>query len=138
MIKIYSKVDPTKLLHIVNKSTDINGRVDIIADDQFLQLSVLNYSPDHSFRSHHHIWKDVDYSKTIAQESWVVIKGSVNVTFYDTDNSVICSEIIGPGDCSVTLEGGHGYEILEKDTVIYEYKTGPYQGQLLDKRFINQ
>jgi hypothetical protein len=26
--------------------------------------------------------------------------------------------------------------ILEENTLIYEYKTGPYEGQLLDKTFI--
>ena len=34
------------------------------------------------------------------------------------------------------IEGGHTYSILEDDTVIYEYKTGPYFGQTLDKEFI--
>jgi hypothetical protein len=27
--------------------------------------------------------------------------------------------------------------ILENDTLVYEYKTGPYEGQALDKTFIN-
>jgi len=41
-----------------------------------------------------------------------------------------------PGDASFTLYGGHTYEILEDDTIVYEYKTGPYEGQKLDKTFI--
>ena len=28
-------------------------------------------------------------------------------------------------------------EILEEDTVVYEYKSGPYQGVELDKRFLD-
>ena len=35
--------------------------------------------------------------------------------------------MIKQGDCSMTFEGGHTYTILEDDTVVYEYKTGPYQ-----------
>jgi hypothetical protein len=27
------------------------------------------------------------------------------------------------------LYGGHTYQILEDDTIVYEYKTGPYEGQ---------
>ena len=27
-------------------------------------------------------------------------------------------------------------KILEEDTIVYEYKTGPYEGQELDKVFI--
>ena len=29
-------------------------------------------------------------------------------------------------------------EILEEDTIVYEYKTGPYSGQKMDKIFINK
>ena len=44
--------------------------------------------------------------------------------------------ILKPGDASFTLEGGHNYLILEDNTLVYEYKTGPYEGQALDKTFI--
>ena len=56
---------------------------------------------------------------------------------YDIDNTtVLATPTLEPGDASFTLQGGHTYEILEDDTVVYEYKTGPYEGQELDKRFI--
>ena len=45
---------------------------------------------------------------------------------------------VNPGDASFTLEGGHTYEILEDDTLVYEYKTGPYEGQKLDKTFLDE
>ena len=32
--------------------------------------------------------------------------------------------------------GGHNYEILEDDTHVLEYKTGPYFGIEFDKKFI--
>ena len=72
----------------------------------------------------------------IAQESWAVIKGSVNVSFFDTDGTLLAKHILEPGDASFTLEGGHTYEILEVDTLVYEYKTGPYTGQENDKVFL--
>ena len=56
---------------------------------------------------------------------------------YDTDGTHIGDEIIEKGDCSMTFEGGHTYTILEEDTVVYEYKTGPYTGIENDKVFIN-
>ena len=83
-----------------------------------------------------HLWKKIRVEKTIAQESWVVIKGSVCVHLYDVDDSHLGDEIIKTGDCSITFEGGHTYTILEDDTIVYEYKTGPYYGQKLDKAFI--
>jgi hypothetical protein len=65
----------------------------------------------------------------------VIISGRVRVTYYDLDDSVIESVELRAGDVSVTLAGGHGYEILE-DSKILEFKTGPYLGQALDKAFI--
>jgi hypothetical protein len=72
----------------------------------------------------------------IAQESWIVIQGSVKCIFYDIDDTIIAEPILNVGDASFTLEGGHNYYILEDNTLVYEYKTGPYEGQKLDKTFI--
>jgi hypothetical protein len=89
-----------------------------------------------TFRPHQHIWKPTPVEKIIAQESWVIIQGSVEVSFFDTDGTLLEKQIIQRGDCSITFEGGHTYLILEDDTIVYEYKTGPYQGQVLDKVFL--
>jgi cupin fold WbuC family metalloprotein len=136
MYNIYSKADPNKLLHTINRGEDIVGRTDIADEHQFLQLATLRLDKGHTFRPHQHIWKPVASEQCIAQESWVVIQGSVEVSFYDTDGSLLEKQIIRRGDCSMTFEGGHTYTILENDTVVYEFKTGPYQGQLLDKVFL--
>ena len=135
---IYSNVDSEKLLHIINRFEDISGRSDIIPENNFLQLATLKMQDNQTFRAHRHIWKDAPNDQVIAQESWVVIKGSVEVYLYDLDNSLIKTIVIGPGDCSITLEGGHNYLILEDDTVVYEYKTGPYSGQKADKAFLDE
>lgn len=138
MEKIYSRVDGSRLLHIVNRLGDIAGRKDLVPEDQFIQLATLSMSEGKTFRPHKHIWKNAPDKDVIAQESWVVISGSVEVYFYDIDDSLIKTCVIGPGDCSVTLEGGHNYRILEDNTIVYEYKTGPYNGQQADKVFINE
>tara|TARA_R110002153_G_scaffold166073_2_gene318584 strand:- start:401 stop:811 length:411 start_codon:yes stop_codon:yes gene_type:complete len=136
MEKIYSKVEPDKLLHVINRLSDIKGRDDIIPENNFIQCATLKMPKDKTFPPHKHITKDRHYSKQIAQESWVVIKGLVRCKFYDIDDTLIAEPILEPGDASFTLYGGHTYEILENDTIVYEYKTGPYEGQELDKTFI--
>lgn len=136
MENIYSKIDTTKLLHIVVRRDDIKpGREDIVTPDNFIQCSRLNLEKGKTFRPHRHIWKE-RAQNVIAQESWVVIQGSVKCIFYDIDNSIIAEIILYPGDASFTLEGGHNYLILEDNTLVYEYKTGPYEGQKMDKTFI--
>ena len=136
MEKIYSKIHPEKLLHIIVRKQDIvPGRQDIIPEEQFIQCSILNMEKDKTFKPHKHIWKERTRN-VIAQESWVIIQGSVKCVFYDLDDTIIAEPILKPGDASFTLEGGHNYVILEENTLVYEYKTGPYEGQQLDKTFI--
>jgi cupin fold WbuC family metalloprotein len=136
MIKYYSKVDPNKLLHMVVRKEEITpGRQDIVPEENFIQCSILNMEKDKTFKPHKHIWKERTRN-VIAQESWIVIQGSVKCIFYDIDDNIIAEPILYPGDASFTLEGGHNYLILEDNTLVYEYKTGPYEGQALDKTFI--
>jgi hypothetical protein len=136
MEKIYSKVDPSKLLHLIVRKDDItSGRQDVISEENFIQCSVLNMEEGKTFKPHKHIWKERTRN-VIAQESWIVIQGSVKCIFYDIDDTIIAEPILNVGDASFTLEGGHNYYILEDNTLVYEYKTGPYEGQKLDKTFI--
>jgi len=136
MKKIYSKVEPERLLHIVVRLEEIKGRTQLVPDDNFIQCSSMEMQNGKTFRPHRHIIKSRTYDKQIAQESWVVISGKVRCIFYDLDNTIIATPVLHPGDASFTLYGGHTYEILEDNTVVYEYKTGPYEGQNLDKTFL--
>jgi hypothetical protein len=137
MEKIYSKIQPDKLLHIVVRKEDLTpGRSDVVPENNFIQCAILNMDNGKTFRPHKHRRKPVNYGTAIAQESWIVIQGQVKCIFYDLDNSIIATPILNPGDASFTLEGGHTYEILDDETLVYEYKTGPYEGQKLDKTFI--
>jgi hypothetical protein len=138
MEKIYSKIEPNKLLHVINRLEDIVKRTDVIPDTEFIQCATLRMSNGTTFKPHKHIEKERHYTNKIAQESWVVIKGKVKCKFYDIDNTLITEPILNVGDASFTLYGGHTYEILEDDTIVYEYKTGPYEGQHLDKVFIDE
>jgi len=139
MKNIYSKIEPEKLLHIVFRSSDLDSveyRKDIIPEDNFLQLGVIKANEGKKYRAHKHIFKDGQES-VIAQESWFVVSGRVKVFFYDVNEQIIEEIILQKGDISVTLHGGHNYEILEDNTIVYEYKTGPYEGQKMDKEFID-
>jgi hypothetical protein len=145
MKKIYSKVEDGKLLHIVYRLKDIDSlkteeglaRNNVAPDSEFLQLATLKMDKGKTFKAHKHIHKDSP-KQCIAQESWVVIRGSVKAILYDLDDSILVEYILNKGDCSMTFEGGHNYYILEDNTIVYEYKTGPYQGIEMDKRFLGE
>ena len=149
MEKIYSKIRTSKLLHLVHRLEDIESlpteeglaRTNVVPDEEFLQLATLHMDEGKTFKAHKHIWKTCSNHQanyeTIAQESWIVVKGSVKVIMYDLDDTTIIKEVLlKAGDCSMTFAGGHNYVIQEDDTIVYEYKTGPYEGIENDKVFI--
>ena len=136
--EIYSVAEPGKLLHIIHRPTTPKGeesREDIVPGEHFLQCSALSFNKGKTFNPHKHVWKDIP-GTTIAQESWAVISGKVKCYFYDTDDTLLGEWELNAGDISVTLFGGHTYEILEDNTTVYEYKSGPYLGIEKDKVFI--
>jgi cupin fold WbuC family metalloprotein len=136
----YSKIKPYKILHMVNHIQEAQWqteqRKNLIPPDNFIQCSLLKMPAGKTFKPHRHIWKKNGDINVIAQESWVVITGSVQCTFFDLNDEILAQATLFPGDASFTIEGGHTYKILENNTVVYEYKTGPYGGQKQDKVFI--
>jgi gamma-glutamylcyclotransferase (GGCT)/AIG2-like uncharacterized protein YtfP len=137
VLKIYSKIEPDLLMHIVNRLGDVGKRTDIIPENNFLQCASMTLQKNNTFPAHYHIKKERSYKEQIAQESWIVIRGKVKCILYDIDNhTILATPTLEAGDASYTLYGAHTYEILEDNTIVYEYKTGPYEGQEMDKRFI--
>ena len=138
MEKLYSLVDGS-LNHIICKYSDLSNmggnRVNVCPDESFLQLGMIKSGP-RTYAPHFHLDHQTPRPIIRAQESWVVMQGSVEVTFYDQDNTVQAVRTLEQGDITLTLYGGHGYRILEENTLVYEFKSGPYQGIEVDKKEI--
>ena len=138
MHKFYSKVTG-ELLHVVFRIDDfVSGRTEIIEPDQFIQCAALQMNAGKTFRPHKHNVHEVTDKDRIAQESWVVLMGTVRCVFYDVNDEILATAILSFGDASFTLKGGHTYFILEDNTTVYEFKTGKYLGQTHDKTFIDE
>tara|TARA_Y100000310_G_C20677803_1_gene814099 strand:- start:2622 stop:3038 length:417 start_codon:yes stop_codon:yes gene_type:complete len=135
--KYYSKVDKNLLLHLVFRLNDhtSNRRQPIAPTEEFLQLQVVKHDKGMVTKPHKHLWKNLP-AKTITQESWVVIQGQVKFYMYDVDDILLETAILNPGDVSMTFRGAHTYEMLQDNTIVYEYKTGPYEGPANDKEWI--
>jgi len=138
MIEIKSKKERGKTLHIINKLEDFEGRIDLIPRNEFLQCCVVKKNKGIKFDTHKHIFKETNYTKHIAQEAWLVFRGRIKCYYYDLDDTPLGTEILSSGDVSITLYGGHTFEILDDDTIIYEFKIGPYEGKNKDKELINE
>lgn len=134
MRKIYSKVQPDVLCHIVNRKNEIGARVDMCPENEYLQVAAFRLDDGKTFKAHKHI---VNHrTSDMTQESWIIIQGKVKAILYDLDDTVLEEIVLEQGDCSITFRGGHNYLCMEDNSLVYEYKIGPYTGQDNDKVFI--
>lgn len=140
MERVYSKIDPSLLLHIIVRVGDFKGKsfFPVTEIDSFLQSIGLCLNEGHTAIPHKHIEAVVNYDKRQQQEAWVVLNGTIMCYLYDTDDTLLCSKILQEKCCLITLYGGHSLSVLEDNTYILEFKCGPYKGQLNDKIFINK
>lgn len=135
MENYHSKVDKEKLIFSILKFDDINEkRVDICPDHEYLQVSGRIMNQGFVAPPHKHL--KINRNTDMTQESWIILEGKVKASFYDVDSSYLCNRIIEKGDVVVFYRGGHSLEVLEDNTVFYEFKNGPYYGVGIDKEKI--
>ncbi|MEK6889691.1 MAG: hypothetical protein AABW82_00725 [Nanoarchaeota archaeon] len=137
-MKIYSKVNPEQLLHIIWRyNFGEPGKMNfMVPETECMQGAAGVHLPkEYTFGGpHKHLPQERSTSKT--QESFVVIKGNVEIELYDIDNKTLAKEILREGDCYIYLGGGHAFRILTPESFFYEFKNGPYFGREKDKEFI--
>jgi len=134
--------DSGLLLHEVIRPNAVTApvlelnRVDFSESQEFLQGAMIEIPANHSFRPHVHLERERSFSNLRAQESWVVIRGEVAVDYYNDAGEFLATENLQAGDVTITFRGGHGYRTLTSDALVYEFKSGPYEGLEIDKAFI--
>ena len=67
-------------------------------------------------------------------ELLMVRQGRCIVDLYGDDRALVASRELRAGDLVLSVGGGHGFRMLE-DTVLFEVKQGPYDGQAEKERF---
>ena len=132
----YSLSEKGILLHQLFKPSEKKGfsRINISPENESIQVSHLKLKNNQTFKAHKHIV--FKREMPMAQESWVVIRGKVKIYYYDLNDELLASRIMQNGDCTITYRGGHNYESLDENTIVYEFKTGPYYGIEKDKVFL--
>ena len=138
MFKIYSRTNKKKLLHVFNRLSSFQDRVNLSPEEAFLQASIISFKEKKIINPHYHLkHKKAERNRSI-QESWILFKGSARISYYDTNKKFLKSFIMKPGDVSITFLGGHKLEILKKGSILYEYKTGPYKGSKNDLKYFEK
>jgi len=129
--------ESNNVLHMVYRP-DTETRTDIVDPSQFIQVAYMIQSEGQHFKPHQHFERNVIYESVITQETWIVIKGRVEASYFDRHNTLITRTVLNPGDCTITLGGGHSYKSLEDNTLVYEIKNGPYVGRDNDKEYFTE
>lgn len=111
-------------------------RINLSDDKEYLQGALIQIPSEHSFKAHRHLERSRNFSDLRAQETWIVIAGEVEVTYFTDEGELLKSETLHAGDVSITFRGGHSYRTTGSPSIVYEFKTGPYEGQEIDKVFI--
>ena len=135
--KIYSKIEPDKILLSMIRLREINEtRNDISPDEEFIQASGMILNSDFKVKAHKHKYQT--RVTTLTQEAWVVIRGKIKAKFFDLDDKLIFETTLRDGDCVSIFRGGHSLEVIDNNTIFYEFKNGPYNGVTNDKVQIDE
>lgn len=102
---------------------------------EFIQVGSWNYNNGKQLKAHKH--NSFDRLTNITQEAIFVYKGLLNASIYDSENNFMEKIQLSSGDLLVVLMGGHGYEILQDNTLVLEFKNGPYFGPDKDRVRLN-
>lgn len=137
-------LDPisNRLLHrIIRDTGGISAsqltRINYSEDSEFLQVALIAIPSGTDFRAHEHLERTRTFSNLRAQESWVILSGKVEVTYFSESGDSLGSYLLRKGDCSITFRGGHSYRSLDENAIVFEFKNGPYEGLEIDKRFLD-
>jgi hypothetical protein len=136
-MKIYSKIEPKKVLHVIKNVFDINtAREDLTPSNEFLQASIIKVSSEFKSAGHIHKEKISSSSNIITQEAWIVMSGSIQVKLFDLDKKFLGLMKLEAGNIMITFYGGHSIQGDGKEAIILEVKNGPYTGR--DYELINE
>jgi hypothetical protein len=103
-------------------------------NEERIQVGTWNYPKDTQLIPHSH--NQINRTVTRTSEVIFVLAGSIHADIYDDNHDLLWEGELYQGDLLICLEGGHGYRTLEDITKVLEVKNGPYFGQDIDRRRI--
>lgn len=138
IVQIFSPTQEGLLLACVYRGerfrSQLQAAVDLTPETEYLQVRPMRVVAGKTYPAHKHLPQLRTTHTT--QECLILMQGSMEADIFDVDDRRLQTLTLGRGDCLVTLAGGHGFRILEDDTLVYEIKNGPYNGPLRCKTMI--
>lgn len=124
-----------KLATFISKSDIVAEGLSFYSENyDFVQVGTWSY--DKGKRLADHVHNVVDRKANRTQEVIYVMQGGVRALIYSEDEKLVEEVFLEGGDILILWNGGHGYEILEDNTIVLEVKNGPFLGVEKDKRLM--
>lgn len=122
----------TLLARVLRKDSQYEPGLSFLsAEKDPIQVGVWNHSKDTILQPHiHNIYEKITDRTS---EVLVVSRGSIHVDIYGYSENLVSEFTLLTGDILICLSGGHGYQILEEGTLVFEIKNGPYPGPEIDR-----
>ena len=108
-----------------------NSRVNLTEPNQIMQVSLARMSQFHSVQKHKHL--PIERSTIGTSEGWLVLKGRFEVEIFDTDHTSVGKFYLKKLDMILTFNGGHSLYATKHNSIICEFKNGPFKGSDSDK-----
>tara|TARA_B100001996_G_C18486438_1_gene525867 strand:+ start:43 stop:453 length:411 start_codon:yes stop_codon:yes gene_type:complete len=132
--KLFSKVDNKLILYATINIKNISiDRLDISPENEYIQSSISNLNKGFKIKPHKHKSFERKIYKT--QEAWFLHKGELLAEFFDIDDKKIDERVLKEGDIIIIYNGGHSFQANE-NTILLEFKNGPYFGREIDRKDI--
>lgn len=125
-------MDGSTLIAIVGSLQDVEYGTNFVTEPELpMQLGIIRVDEG---KIQNHIHKVQDWTmKSIANEFHIVITGKVFVSLFNNSKILVSKIMLVPGMFCMLFNGGHGYDIVEDDTIIIEVKNGFYKDSETDK-----
>jgi len=96
-----------------------------------LQVGVSRCNKGDYIQNHFH--NQFPRNTDLLNEVLYVVQGSIRANLYDDEKRLIASEEVRQNEFIILLSGGHGFEPLTDNSIIFEAKNGPFVSVEHDK-----
>ena len=129
----YSSINNDTPLHKHVKLSQLSkykfDRVDLCGKSENIQAAVIQFESGLEVPPHKHNIEKAQRNHPYAQELWMVLNGKFLAKIFDTDDSFLTEIELETSDILITFQGGHSIKSLEENSLLLEFKDGPFTGR---------
>jgi hypothetical protein len=131
IININSKVQADlNLCKLVNYG-NFESRTNLTDPDKIIQSSLIKMIKFQSVSKHEHF--PIERHTKGTGEGWLILQGSFEAEIFDIDRVSLGKYFLKKFDMLIMFNGGHSLRATKKNSIMFEFKNGPFGGSDSDK-----